>query len=443
MKKNIFFVSAVVALCFFYTGSVYMAQYYRLMTFYDDVTIDIITSVFNYILQDLGIAIYIYGFKKRYLLFSNNHFFVYSLIIGSIFMSVILMTRNPIILQIFGYLFNLSIGINSAFYLTLFTEKCPEEKMGLFFGLSYALGSIGTYLLSLIDNGEYITSSKSIVLYFLIIALIIYFVLNSENIKDKSRKNTKTQMPSSIKNLVLIIILMTTISCIGSGLYYSLPQAQGINWYLIRAFYSIGLIIAGLIMDKNSFMGEICVVASLTYPLIATSLFNQGMTDTITLSLSYIFRGFITIYYVLSFSKLYKKENDYLLFSSLGLLVSRLSEAIITIVLMKLNISNIVQLIFSAICFIPLLFVFVKTQNEKYVGTSFSETKRMALFCEKYELTNREKEILELLVQGLSDLEISSKLFISNNTVRFHISNLLKKTNSKSRIDVVNALNKM
>ena len=236
---------------------------------------------------------------------------------------------------------------------------------------------------------------------------------------------------------------MTTISCIGSGLYYSLPQAQGINWYLIRAFYSIGLIIAGLIMDKNSFMGEICVVASLTYPLIATSLFNQGMTDTITLSLSYIFRGFITIYYVLSFSKLYKKENDYLLFSSLGLLVSRLSEAIITIVLMKLNISNIVQLIFSAICFIPLLFVFVKTQNEKYVGTSFSETKRMALFCEKYELTNREKEILELLVQGLSDLEISSKLFISNNTVRFHISNLLKKTNSQSRIDVVNALNKM
>lgn len=420
-----------------------MAQYYRLMTFYDDVTIDIITSVYNYIFQALGIAIYIYGFKKRYLLFSNNHFFVYSLIIGSVFMSIILMTRNPIILQIFGYLFNLSIGINSAFYLTLFTEKCPEEKMGLFFGLSYALGSIGTYLLSLIDNGEYITSSKSIVLYFLIIALIIYFVLNSENIKDKSRKNTKTQMPSSIKNLVLIIILMTTISCIGSGLYYSLPQAQGINWYLIRAFYSIGLIIAGLIMDKNSFMGEICVVASLTYPLIATSLFNQGMTDTITLSLSYIFRGFITIYYVLSFSKLYKKENDYLLFSSLGLLVSRLSEAIITIVLMKLNISNIVQLIFSAICFIPLLFVFVKTQNEKYIGASFSETKRMALFCEKYELTNREKEILELLVQGLSDLEISSKLFISNNTVRFHISNLLKKTNSKSRIDVVNALNKM
>ena len=93
--------------------------------------------------------------------------------------------------------------------------------------------------------------------------------------------------------------------------------------------------------------------------------------------------------------------------------------------------------------FIPLLIIFVKIQNEKYVIPPISETKRITLFCEKYELTNREKEILILLTKDYTDSGIAEELFISKNTVRFHISNLLKKTNAKSRIDVANLLNKM
>lgn len=39
-----------------------------------------------------------------------------------------------------------------------------------------------------------------------------------------------------------------------------------------------------------------------------------------------------------------------------------------------------------------------------------------------------------MILNNASDDEIASKLFISKPTVRFHISNTLKKTNTKSRI---------
>ena len=50
-----------------------------------------------------------------------------------------------------------------------------------------------------------------------------------------------------------------------------------------------------------------------------------------------------------------------------------------------------------------------------------------------YDLSSREMDVLNLLVDGATNTEIAGKLFISENTVKFHVSNLLKKTNAKSR----------
>jgi DNA-binding NarL/FixJ family response regulator len=47
-------------------------------------------------------------------------------------------------------------------------------------------------------------------------------------------------------------------------------------------------------------------------------------------------------------------------------------------------------------------------------------------------LTNREKEILQLIFEGLSNEEIANKLHISIRTVTNHRANLKEKTNSKN-----------
>ncbi|HEY9115903.1 MAG TPA: response regulator transcription factor [Bacteroidales bacterium] len=53
------------------------------------------------------------------------------------------------------------------------------------------------------------------------------------------------------------------------------------------------------------------------------------------------------------------------------------------------------------------------------------------------KLTSREKEILQLLAEGLSNKEIAEVLYISERTVVGHKSNLLAKTDCKSTISLL------
>lgn len=52
-----------------------------------------------------------------------------------------------------------------------------------------------------------------------------------------------------------------------------------------------------------------------------------------------------------------------------------------------------------------------------------------------HDLTEREIEILELLVTGLSNNEIGQKLHISRSTVKNHISNIFSKLHTESRTE--------
>ena len=50
-----------------------------------------------------------------------------------------------------------------------------------------------------------------------------------------------------------------------------------------------------------------------------------------------------------------------------------------------------------------------------------------------FELTRREREILGLLTQRLTDPEIAERLFISPKTVGNHVSNILGKLGAANR----------
>lgn len=56
---------------------------------------------------------------------------------------------------------------------------------------------------------------------------------------------------------------------------------------------------------------------------------------------------------------------------------------------------------------------------------------------EVIDITRREKEILQLLCEGLSNKEIADALFISERTVLGHKTNLMAKTNSKNSISLM------
>jgi two-component system, NarL family, response regulator LiaR len=64
----------------------------------------------------------------------------------------------------------------------------------------------------------------------------------------------------------------------------------------------------------------------------------------------------------------------------------------------------------------------------------FSKTQRTS---QDFNLSDREMEVLALLVQGLSNREIAERLTISRSTIKFHVSSILGKLGANSRTEAV------
>jgi LuxR family transcriptional regulator, positive regulator of biofilm formation len=52
-------------------------------------------------------------------------------------------------------------------------------------------------------------------------------------------------------------------------------------------------------------------------------------------------------------------------------------------------------------------------------------------------LSNRESEVAELVSKGLSNKEVASQLFVTEKTVKFHLTNIYKKMGVKSRAQLI------
>lgn len=83
--------------------------------------------------------------------------------------------------------------------------------------------------------------------------------------------------------------------------------------------------------------------------------------------------------------------------------------------------------------------------GHKYLSSPLSEraidvyTKKaeVASFDPYDSLTNREREVLQLMAEGLGNHDISNRLSISPRTVEIHKSNVLHKLNLNSQVELV------
>ena len=83
----------------------------------------------------------------------------------------------------------------------------------------------------------------------------------------------------------------------------------------------------------------------------------------------------------------------------------------------------------------PMLEVMDRTMAGEHIWPDKAPTVTFGL-CDSSELTDREIEVVRLLAMGYSNQEIADELFVSINTVRFLLGNILSKTGYSSRTEL-------
>lgn len=84
---------------------------------------------------------------------------------------------------------------------------------------------------------------------------------------------------------------------------------------------------------------------------------------------------------------------------------------------------------------------FQEKQNAERENAGKPHTPPIQKISDQYALTNRECDVISLWIKGFTDCEICDHLFISNNTLKKHISNIFRKLEINSRVELLKIIN--
>jgi DNA-binding NarL/FixJ family response regulator len=104
---------------------------------------------------------------------------------------------------------------------------------------------------------------------------------------------------------------------------------------------------------------------------------------------------------------------------------------------------EVIVAIAAFIFFFAGLYFNYKSQNKPATQTSAADDMQQPGLSvdyeqiKKYGLTQREHDVLVKMSEGLSNLEIAARLFLSESTVKTHVSNVLFKLDAKRRTEAI------
>ncbi|MBP5332413.1 MAG: hypothetical protein J6Y89_11245 [Lachnospiraceae bacterium] len=450
MKKNSIIPALIYGQLYALTGSMFTTIIYRLFEFYDELTTCYITEVFFYIMQAIGTALYDIFIRRNDQALKKLPLGI-MILVPSLFGIPAIISDNGIMIIVLGGMMNLFIGAHICAFLTRFTTDMPFEDRGKAFGIAYAIGSIGTYLISLPSGGSALTQGYIIYVYMALTAvsiLLVTLLLKDTAIvpieKDQNGNPPPLKLDKSDLTVLLLIFMIYVINSV--GLHFKPPSSDSINIVFSRAFYSIGLIVAGFITDKSRKAGAISAFIALGFWLISPALMQSAGITTFTILLGYIFLGFTGMYRMICFSdqaEKDKKKQSIATFGFVGMLLGQavgtsIGEILINKQLILICVTMLMYIFYGAVFFIVMPFLYPDKKND--LGTlPFEDRKALAFekYVQKYGFNAKQSDVLKLLLEGDSNCEIAEKLFLAESTVKYHVKNILKVTGFSNRGDLI------
>ena len=438
--------SMIIALCFLWTATGYLSWMYRLLNYAEAASVDWLTEVIGYLFQAVGIFLFgVTAKRKKDVIIRKSAFIT---CIGADFVFIILsaLTNHLLSILIFGYLMNLFHGIIAGFYITLLATQVEHKYRSIVFGGAYAVSSIASWLLSLPNHSSFLRSGYALIIYGIFVCITIGMIITEKELMPLERITYTGEKASTgtiaLAGLTVVLVSLTR----GIGFYFPMADiSKGISLEFSRAFYAVGLILAGIAGDRNRKYGAVSCLAALVFPFAMIALSGEVGISIVLWILGYCLFGFLAVFRVVLFSDIARTKENLLYVAGFGLMFGRIGDAAGNLTGIILNNKLIPLVIVSSICFVVTFIVFFLLYNKLYMPVPQplpSQEEHLNAFIQKYELSLRETEVLNLIIEGASNGEISAKLFISENTVKFHVRKILKKTGCSNRTELITAMNR-
>lgn len=453
-KKSIYYVAIIISFILIYSlaTATFFTCMYRSATF--NLNVDMFFESYFYLFNIPGILAVSFFLKNHY---SKLRMFVaYTVSLLSIILIAFILflpISNLLFIVIMIVEFILFGGTQGC-YIFLMTLFIPKEKRSLFFGIAAAIAVVVNSLLPYIQEGTFVQSLTALVIYLIVgifgCGLLAFTFLKLSVTEDAENEpdTDGTHSPQQWKGKVfftacLFIAFSWAIQSLGFFFPYNSSKILGISNESLRITNVFGLLLGGYITSRNKRISAIMCLIILATPMLYIILQAEAGITLLVFLLSYFFTGVLSVYRFGITSDMSDFVNSeglpmtYL--CTFGLIFGRLGEGIGGF--MGIMLSQNQLLLISVTCFALVIatafFIF-------HYLTSFipvplvvqNHEDKMNSFKVKYDISTREMDVLELLIEGKSNAEIADCLYVSENTVRFHVSNILKKTGCKSRKDV-------
>ncbi len=437
INKYLYFIG-LIGLGFLWTGTAYMTQAYRIIGMLDEGTVNLLVCGAYYVCQAAGIGTVGLLFVKRSSFAGGRLFPFIATIIALICISVSLFSPSLAVIIAAGALLNISIGILSGCYLTRLATNIPQQRRGLVFGVAYAFGSIGTWLISLPMDKKFLWNSSS---FYAIAAVAALSLLILRQLPPPPAAEKSEYFHAGFNKKIIwlaaaVLLLLSMENILGFS--FPLKGAMGSVYIeFTRIFYGVGLIIAGVVSDKNRRWGAICCLAALAFPFAALMLGSNVAGETTMWMLAYLFLGFWSVHRILVFSDISGKMGFPAL-AVFGLLMGRLGEAAGTVGASIFTGTPLIVL--SGVVYAIVIALFLLLYQKLYITIASpeeAEKRRLTEYVNRFGLSAREQDIFNFIVQGMSNSEIANALYITESTVKFHVGNIFKKTGRSSRLELI------
>lgn len=437
-KSSLLYFTALIGLGFLWMGTAYIAQAYRLLQFLDGGTVNLLSCGVYYVFQAAGIGAVGLLYTKRPHIAGRRALPFWSTMVAVCCAAASAFSPSVPVIIAAGALMNGMIGVLSGCYLTRLSTNIPQHRRGLAFGSAYAFGSVGTWLLSLPMGGKFLWSGNS---FFAIVVLGACSLLLLRYLPPHAEKSVETAPHAGFgKKIIYLAAAVLFLLSMENTLGFSFPLRSASGSVYIeftRVFYAAGLIVAGLVSDKNRRWGAMCCLAALAFPFAALALGASLAGETAMWMLAYLFLGFWAAYRILLFSDISAGMGLPGL-AVAGLMAGRIGEAAGTLGVSLL--SGMPLILVSGVVFALVIALFFPLYQRFYspvISTEEIEKRRLSEYASQYGLSIREQEIFQRIIQGMSNAEIATALYITESTVKFHAGNIFKKTGLASRSELI------